>query len=73
MKRFTLEQLEKMPTLHQGHTDNLKWESNDKKQVRVWLSRMTKEDGMPYDNQVIVEQYNQKSGRWEVIDEYEAV
>lgn len=54
MKKFKLKQLEKMPTLHQGQFDDLKVETKD---TRIWLSRMTIEDGMEYNNQVTEEKY----------------
>lgn len=49
---FTLAQLEALPTISEGHTSDLKWDTG---RTRVWLSRMAKGDGAPYDNQVIVE------------------
>lgn len=53
MKRiYTLAELEALPTLSQGHTDDLKIETEN---TRVWLSRMTVEDGEPYNNKVTVE------------------
>ncbi len=53
MKRiYKLAELEALPTLSQGQTDDLKVESENK---RVWLSRMTIEDGQPYNNMVTVE------------------
>lgn len=79
MKKYTLKQLETLPTLHSGHFDNLKIETKD---TRVWLSRMTIEDGMEYNNQVTVEAYqhpkttkgiDQSRGKiWVKIQEYEA-
>lgn len=51
---LTLKELEAMPTLSVGQADDLKIETAD---TRVWLSRMTVEDGQPYDNQVTVEKY----------------
>jgi hypothetical protein len=68
---YTLEELESMPTISKGHTDDLKYEDDD---TRVWLSRMTVEDGMPYNNQVTVEKYEEIDGSWiwHTVDEYEA-
>ena len=73
-ERYTLEELEAMPTSHQGQADNLKYEeTNGKEKVRVWLSRLTVEDGMEYNNQVTVEEYTEANGwKWKTIDEYEA-
>ena len=67
---YTLAQLKNADTLSQGHTDNLKFDNG---KVRVWLSRMTVGDGMPYNNQVTVEQWFPDLGRWKTIMEYEAV
>ena len=55
-------------TLNSGHFDNLKVEEG---KVRVWLSRMTRADGAPYDNQVIIEIQN-PHGDWKQIDAYKA-
>ena len=38
--------------------------------TKVWLSRMTVDDGMPYNNMVIVEKLI--NGKWETIEEYQA-
>lgn len=67
MKRYTLSELNAMPTIGNGHTENLKLEQDG---VRVWLSRLDKSDGMPYDNQVTVEK--KVDGQWTNIDTYEA-
>ena len=64
---FTLDQIEAMPTIYQGHTDDLKIETPI---TRVWLSRLTVEDGMPYNNMVTVDSHGQYG--WETINEYEA-
>lgn len=79
MRHYTLAELSALPTLSQGHTDDLKIET---KGVRVWLSRMTVEDGMPYDNQVTVEKLycaaassrkpSTTGTRWVTAEEYEA-
>jgi len=42
--RYSLEQIQSMPTIHQGHYDNLKAETTT---TRLWLSRLTVADGMP--------------------------
>jgi hypothetical protein len=67
MRRFSLTDLITMPTLEQGHFDNLKVQTETKK---VWLSRMTVADGMPYDNQVTVEKL--VDGNWIVKEQYQA-
>lgn len=71
MKKYTLKQLNAMPTLEQGHTDDLKL---DELETRVWLSRMTIEDGQPYNNQVTIEQVKYSNGqpKWKTIKQYEA-
>jgi len=69
MKRYTLAELEAMPTISQGHMEDLKIEVEN---IKVWLSRMTVEDGMPYNNQVTVENYDTINGRWETVAEYQA-
>jgi hypothetical protein len=67
MKNYTLKELEELETISQGQADDLKIEDGN---IRVWLSRMTIEDGMPYNNQVSIEKL--QNGAWKVIDEYEA-
>lgn len=53
MKRiYTLKELQDLPTLAVGQVDDLKVATENR---RVWLSRITKEDGEPYDNKVTVE------------------
>ena len=68
MQKYTLNELEAMPTLSQGQTDDLKVE---KENVRVWLSRMTIADGMPYNNEVTVDIYDHNE--WATVTKYEAV
>jgi hypothetical protein len=67
MGQYTLEQLNALPTLHSGHFDNLKIETDAR---RVWLSRCGVDDGLPYDNGVTVEHL--RGGRWTIVQEYEA-
>lgn len=67
MEKYTLAELEAMPTIHSGHFDNLKFDDGKN---RVWLSRMTVADGMPYDNQVTVEKLI--DGNWKTVREYQA-
>lgn len=64
--RYTLEQIEEMPTIHQGQYANLKIDTSTE---RVWLSRLTVEDGQPYNNQVTVEHL--ADGSWVTVAEYE--
>lgn len=53
--RYTLAELEALPTIRQGHFDNLKIETFGDPPTRVWLARTGVEDGEPYDNRVTVE------------------
>jgi hypothetical protein len=66
--RYSLGYLLSLPTLESGHFDNLKIDTGVE---RVWLSRMTKEDGAAYDNGVTVERMN--NGVWEAVEEYPAL
>lgn len=69
---YSLKRLQSLPTLHQGQCDDLKIETN---KIRVWLSRLTKADGMPYDNQVTIEEYklSKKDGyTWQTVEQYQA-
>lgn len=67
-REYTLSELEFMPTIEQGHTDNLKIKTEN---IRVWLSRMNIEDGQPYNNQVTIERRNSDS-QWVTYKQYEA-
>jgi hypothetical protein len=67
--QWRLKDISKFKTISQGQTDDLKVESEG---MKVWLSRMTKEDGMPYNNQITVELFNNKLGSWETVEQYEA-
>jgi hypothetical protein len=58
-------ELEAMPTISQGHTGNLKFDNG---RVRIWLERVGVDDGMPYDNGVIIEHL--RNGRWVTVEEY---
>lgn len=66
MKYWLAADLEDRETIHHGQFDNLKIDTGE---LRVWLSRMTVADGMPYDNQVTVEFL--RNGRWEIVEQYE--
>jgi hypothetical protein len=56
---MTKEQLMALPTISQGHTDNLKFDDG---KHRVWVSRMTREDGAKEDNEIIFEVL--RGGNW---------
>lgn len=62
-----LDELEAMPVLYQGQTDDLLLENTDE---RVWLSRCGIGDGEPCNNKVTIER--QVNGRWEEVEHYEA-
>lgn len=65
--RFSLKQIQDLPTISEGHTDDLKFDDGT---TRVWLSRLTVEDGAELDNEVTVER--SIGGRMEPIDVYQA-
>jgi hypothetical protein len=67
--RFTLEELEALPTLSVGQADSLKIEDEDMG-VRVWLSRCTVEDGEPFDHKVSIER-RAADGRWRTVEVFE--
>lgn len=56
---MTLKQLQKRATIYQGQTDDCKY-ANGK--MRIWVSRMTKEDGMKTDNEISIERL--VDGKW---------
>jgi len=64
---FTADALKQLPTIKEGHFDNLKMEKNG---VQYWLSRMTVADGAPYDNQVTV--MFRQNGKWKTGKKYQA-
>ena len=64
---YTLAELQALPTIEQAWTGNLKVQTNSK---RIWLSRMTIEDGADYNNQVTIETYT--NGSWAPILTYQA-
>lgn len=79
--KYSLAELEALPTLAVGQVDDLKIETED---TRVWLSRCTVEDGEPYNNKVSIEKLylsgyrmkGEKAGtgaRWEVVETYQAI
>ena len=71
--QFTLQEIESIPTLIDSHFDDLKInEMIEGVKVRVWLSRCTVADGMPYDNQVTVEYVDYDNYSWERLTQYEA-
>lgn len=67
MERYTLAELEALPTISAGQTDDLKIETDTR---RVWLARTGVADGEAYDNRVTIEEYDGK--RWNITESYEA-
>lgn len=64
---YGLAELEAIETLSVGQSDDLKL---DTQTTRVWLSRCTIADGMPYNNQVTIENFI--NDRWVTVHQYEA-
>jgi hypothetical protein len=51
-----------LPTIHQGHYDNLKFDDG---KTKVWVSRMTVDDGASGDHNIEIEQLI--DGTWKVV------
>ena len=58
---YTREELEAMPTISTGWTDDLKVDTG---RMRIWVSRLTVEDGVSEDHEITIEQFDPVSGRW---------
>lgn len=71
-KHFSLRELLDKPTIRIGQTDDLKFETPS---TRVWLSRLTKADGMECDHQVTVEcrEDGPEGTKWITVEQYQAV
>lgn len=74
--RYRLSELQALPTVSHGQDADLKIET---KTLRIWLSRMTVADGMPYNNMVTIEQAKTYwAGKerlrtvWQTVKQYEA-
>jgi hypothetical protein len=65
--RYSLAELEQMPTLATGQTDDLKVDTGAS---RVWLARTSIEDGESYNNRVTIEDL--VDGQWVIVQEYPA-
>ena len=63
--RYTAKALSKLETIKEGLTCNLKVYTGS---LRVWLSRCSTMDGMPYDNMITVQVA--KDGKWRTLDTY---
>ena len=60
---YTPKQILELPTIETGHTENLKIHVPLK--TKIWVSRLTTDDGMPYNNQIVVEQL--KDSKWTTV------
>jgi hypothetical protein len=66
LPKLALKDIEGMKVIEQGQMDNLIIRCGN---VKVWHSRMTKEDGMPYNNQITVEALDENYN-WRTVKEY---
>jgi len=64
---LSLDYLEGLETISEGHTDDLKIHDDI---FKVWLCRCGMDDGMPYDNAVSIEMLI--NNRWVEVFMYEA-
>ncbi len=63
--RYSGKQLEAMPTLSVSQWDDLKlMDLEASPHRRVWLSRALKADGAPYPNQIIEEEWSDRTDTW---------
>ena len=64
MQTPEIENWRTMPVIHQGQYDNLVLECLDCDNVptKIWVSRLTTDDGAPHDEQVTCEKY--RDGAW---------
>lgn len=65
--KYRAADLRRIAPIHQGHFDNVYIETPT---YRVSLSRMTRADGAPYDNQITEEVYDMKTGCWVTVAQY---
>lgn len=65
VKYYSASSLRRRPTLSQGQFSNLKIDDG---KHRIWLSRMTVADGMPYNNAIEVEAL--LDGVWTSVAQY---
>ena len=63
--KYLAKYLEPLETLSVGQTCDLKIDTGNS---RIWLSRCSTLDGMPFDNMVTVEVL--KAGKWVILDTY---
>lgn len=81
LQHITLEELEEMPTLEEGFTDDLKLTGIIQRQdgysfalnqFKLWQSRTSIEDGEEYDNKITLEIFDKNFNRWITLKEWEA-
>jgi len=65
--KYTAKALNRLETIKEGLTCNLKIDTG---RCRVWLSRCSTLDGMPYDNMITVQMWMFKDGVWRTLDTY---
>jgi len=70
MKKYTLKQLQALPTRYVGQAADLKMETEVTRVTRVWLSRCSVEDGEPYNNKVTVQELTDNG--WVIKQTYQA-
>ena len=63
--QYTADELERMPTLFTGFTEDLKVETDT---MRVWLARTDTADGEPFTRKITIEEL--RDGHWVTINEY---
>lgn len=67
MRRYTLAELEAMPTINVGYTADLKVDTGTE---RIWQERTTIADGEPFEHTITVERLI--DGAWRTVDRYDA-
>jgi len=63
---YTTDQLLAMTTITSSHDADLKFDDGN---MRVWLSRLHKEDGEPYNNTIYIE--HNVNGIWQISSCYD--
>jgi len=65
IRRYTAKELKALSTISSGQFDNLKIDTGN---IRVWICRCGRDDGMFCDDLITVEQL--ENNRWITISEY---
>lgn len=65
--RYTAQALSRLPTITKGQSCDLKIDTGS---CRVWLSRCSTLDGMPFDNMITVEMFLPGDEKWRTLDTY---